>query len=373
MSTRSGAGRNARHDIGLAVIGAGRIGSFRARLAADHPAVRFIGVADVSENAAARLAESVGAEVHSTDTTEIISDPSVTAVVVATSEGEHVAPVVEALRLGKDVLVEKPIALTLQDADTILEAASESAGSLHVGYSRRFRKRYHVAKEQIVQDRLGRLIGATARVYNSRTQALAMLGRNPDATPVVDALTYYVDLMNWFFDGQQVVEVSAIGQRGVLEEAGHETDDLTWAMLRYESGAAISLGVCYALPEKYPALGHAARLELIGTDGVVLIDDDHTDQVMYSDKGIPHVYLPDHDVNAVFLSSGTPGDWALGEFIGPLPAETRAWLDHLSVGTSCNLAKPKTARHTLEVTLAIQRAAGSGETVSLPLTGGSTV
>ncbi|MFT7474821.1 MAG: putative dehydrogenase [Verrucomicrobiales bacterium] len=367
MTNRAAEARKNRREVGLAVVGSGRIGSFRARLAAQHPAVSFIAVADANEEAAKKLAESVDADLCSTSNTEIIGHPSVTAVVVATSEGEHRAPVIEALRLGKDVLVEKPIALTLGDADAILEAAAESTGQLRVGYSRRFRKRYHVAKEQIVQDRLGRLLGATARVYNSRSQALAMLGRNPDATPVVDALTYYVDLMNWFFEGQRVVEVSAIGQRGVLEEAGHQTDDLTWAMLRYDSGAALSLGVCYALPEKYPALGHAARVELIGSDGVVLIDDDHTDQVMYSNKGIPHVYLPDHEVNAVFLSSGTPGDWALGEFIGPLAAETRSWLDHLSMGTPCNLALPETARHTLEITLAIERAAASSSIITLPL------
>lgn len=367
MLTRPTDGRTSRCDVGLAIVGSGRIGSFRARLAAQHPGVSFLAVSDRDESAASALADSVDADGYSTDNLEIIGHPSVTAVVVATSEGEHVAPVVEALRLGKDVLVEKPIALTLADADEILAAAAESEGSLFVGYSRRFRRRYHVAKEQIVQDRLGRLIGATARVYNSRSQALAMLGRNPDATPVVDALTYYVDLMNWFFEGEHIVEVSAIGQRGVLEEAGHQTDDLTWAMLRYDSGAALSLGVCYALPEKYPALGHAARVELIGTEGVVLLDDDHTDQVMYSNKGVPHVYLPGHEVNAVFLSSGTPGDWALGEFIGPLAAETRSWLDHLSVGTPCHLALPDTARHTLEVTLAIQRAAATGATIALPL------
>jgi len=359
--------RNNRHDVGLAIVGSGRIGSFRARLAAQHPGVSFIAVSDSNKSAASALADSVNADACSTDNAEIIGHPSVTAVVVATSEGQHVAPTVEALRLGKDVLVEKPIALTLADADAILAAAAESDGELRVGYSRRFRKRYHITKEQIIQDRLGRLLGGTARVYNSRSQALAMLGRNPDATPVVDALTYYVDLMNWFFEGQRVVEVSAIGQRGVLEEAGHQTDDLTWAMLRYDSGAAVSLGVCYALPEKYPALGHAARLELIGTEGVVLVDDDHTDQVMYSNKGVPHVYLPGHDVNAVFLSSGTPGDWALGEFIGPLAAETRSWLDYLCMGTSCNLALPETARHTLEVTLAIQQASVTGSTIALPI------
>jgi predicted dehydrogenase len=367
VDNRPADARKNRREIGLAIVGSGRIGSFRARLAAQHPAVSFIAVADANETAAKKLAASVDADFCTTSNIEAIGHPSVTSVVVATSEGEHAAPVIEALRLGKDVLVEKPIALNLVEADAILEAAAESSGSLRVGYSRRFRKRYHVAKEQIVQDRLGRLLGATARVYNSRSQALAMLGRNPEATPVVDALTYYVDLMNWFFEGQRVVEVSAIGQRGVLEEAGHQTDDLTWAMLRYDSGAALSLGVCYALPEKYPALGHAARVELIGSDGVVLIDDDHTDQVMYSNKGIPHVYLPDHEVNAVFLSSGTPGEWALGEFIGPLAAETRAWLDHLSMGIPCNLALPETARHTLEVTLAIQRAAASGSTIALPL------
>ena len=64
----------------------------------------------------------------------------------------------------------------------------------------------------------------------------------------------------------------------------------------------------------------------------MILDDDHTDQLMYSEKGIPHVYLPDHKVNMVFLQSGTPGDWALGEFWGPIANETRAWLDHLSHG-----------------------------------------
>lgn len=353
--------------IGLGVVGSGRIGSLRARLASEHPAVQFLAVADTDAAKAQKLAEDVGADVWSADNIEIISHPDVNAVVVSTSEGEHAEVVLAALALGKPVLVEKPIALTLGEADRMVVAANESSASLHVGYSRRFRRRYHVAKEQIVQGRMGTILGASARVYNSRTQALAMLERNPGATPVVDALTYYVDLMGWFLEGRQLVEVTAVGQRGVLEAAGHDTDDLTWAILRYDDGTAVNLGVCYSLPAKYPALGHAARVELIGTDGVMLLDDDHTDQVMYSDVGVPHVYLDDHTVNAVFLSSGTPGDWAMGEFIGPLAAETRAWLDYLAIGKPCNLATPEDARATLEATLAIEQAAQTGETVTLPL------
>ncbi len=356
-----------RKQLGIAVVGAGRIGSLRARLAADYPAVNFIAVADADPARARDLAQRIGAQFHSGDNLAAISRPEVDAVVVATSEGEHVQPVMQALERGKAVLVEKPIALTLAEADRIVAEAEKRKASLRVGYSRRYKDRYLIAKEQVRQGRVGKIVGASARVFNSRSQAFAMLERNPGATPVVDALTYYVDLVNWLLEGAQVTEVFARGQKGVLKAAGHDADDVNWAILTYSDGAIVNLGVSYALPEKYPALGHAARVEVLGTEGVMILDDDHTDQLMYSEKGVPHVYLPDHSVNMVFLQSGTPGDWALGEFWGPIANETRAWLDHLALGKPCALATPREARHALEVTLAIERSAASGKAVALPL------
>jgi predicted dehydrogenase len=356
-----------RKQLGIAVVGAGRIGSLRAGLAAGHPAVNFIAVSDADPAGARDLAQRIGAQFHSGDNLAAISRPEVSAVIVATSEGEHVQPVMQALERGKAVLVEKPVALTLADADRIVAEAEKRKASLRVGYSRRYKDRYLIAKEQVTQGRLGRITGASARVFNSRSQALAMLKRNPGATPVVDALTYYVDLVNWLLEGTHVTEVFARGQTGVLKEAGHDTDDVTWAILTYGDGAVANLGVSYALPEKYPALGHAARVEVLGTGGVMILDDDHTDQLMYSEKGVPHVYLPDHSVNMVFLQSGTPGDWALGDFWGPIANETRAWLDHLALGKPCALATAGEARRTLEVTLAIERSAKSRKPVALPL------
>lgn len=353
--------------VGLAIIGSGRIGTLRARLAAAHPAVRFIAVSDQSAEAARKLASTVGAQVHGTDNDAMISHPEVNAVVVSTSEGEHVEPIVRALELGKRVLVEKPLALTLADADRVLKAIEKSGVDVRVGYSRRYKDRYLIAKEQMREGRIGKPTGGAARVFNSRSQALAMLGRNPHATPVVDALTYYVDLMSWLIGSTRLVEVYARGQMGVLKAAGHEVTDLSYAILTYDDGAVINLGVSYALPAKYPALGHAARVEVLGTDGVMILDDDHADQLMYTEKGIPHVYLPDHYVNMVFLQSGTPGDWALGEFWGPLANETRAWLDYLSMGRPCVLATPSEARATLEATLAIEHSVATGRPVTLPL------
>jgi myo-inositol 2-dehydrogenase / D-chiro-inositol 1-dehydrogenase len=356
-----------RKDIGLAIIGAGRIGTLRARLAAGHPSVQFIAVSDLDSGRASSLAQKVGAQFHGTDNNAVIERPEVNAVIVSTSEGEHVAPLVRAIELGKRVLIEKPLALTLADADAVLRAIAKSGADVRVGYSRRYKERYLIAKEQIVQGRIGEPIGGAARVFNSRSQALAMLTRNPHATPVVDALTYYVDLMNWLFEGKRLAEVYARGQMGVLKRAGHEVADVSYAILTYADGTVVNLGVSYALPEKYPVLGHAARVEVLGTDGVMILDDDHTDQLMYSEKGIPHVYLPDHTVNMVFLQSGTPGDWALGEFWGPIANETRAWLDYLAMGKPCALATPQEARANLEATLAIEHSAATGRAVTLPL------
>ncbi len=212
-------------ELGLAVIGSGRIGTLRARLAAGHPAVRYIAVSDRDPAKARELARTVGAQLHSGDNAEVISRPEVNAVIVSTSEGEHVAPILAAIELGKPVLVEKPIALTLKEADQLLHAIDRHGANVRVGYSRRYKERYLIAKEQIVKGRIGTLTGGAARVFNSRSQALAILKRNPHATPVVDALTYYVDLMNWLLDGKRVVEVYARGQTGVLKDAGYDVTD----------------------------------------------------------------------------------------------------------------------------------------------------
>ena len=87
-----------------------------------------------------------------------------------------------------------------------------------------------------------------------------------------------------------------------------------------------------------------------------------------ADRGFPHGYVPGHSVNMAFLSSTSAGDWALGDFWGPVADETRAWLDHLSTGRDCVLATPEEARTNLEVTLAVEKAVRTREAVKLPLT-----
>ena len=84
-------------------------------------------------------------------------------------------------------------------------------------------------------------------------------------------------------------------------------------------------------------------------------------------KGIPHAYVPDHAVNMAFLGSNTAGDWAVGDFWGPLGNETRAWFDHLVTGSPAVHTTPGQARINLETTVAIERAVATGKSVRLPL------
>ena len=356
-----------RKELGVAVIGCGRIGSLRAKLAAEHPAVTFVGVADRDPARARALADKVGAQFWSADNFEVMSRPEVNAIVIATIEVEHFEPLMQAFTLGKPVLVEKPLALDLRAADQLIAAAQRGGCDLRVGYSRRFKKRYLLAKEQIVQGRLGRITGGAARVYNSRSQAMQTLSRLPADGSSLSGLVYYIDALNWMLEGNPPVEVYARGQANIIRQSGYDKPDLIWAIVTLADGAILNLGECYALPHHYPALGHAARVELIGSEGVMILDDDHTDQILVSEHGAPHVYIPEHTVSTVFLGSGTPGDWALGEFIGPVASETRAWLDHLSTGHQCLAATAHEARRTIEVTLAILRSLKTGAPVRLPL------
>ena len=346
-----------KQELGVAVVGSGRIGTLRANMASRHPSVRFLAVSDIDSERAGLLAQGVNADLASSDNYAVISNPEVNAVVVSTPEHEHAEPILQSLELGKPVFVEKPLALTLEDADRIVEAVERTGVELRVGYSRRHDRRWMLAKEQIVQGRVGNILGIQSRVYNTRAQMLEILKRSPEATPVLDALTYYVDMACWYMGESRPVEVIARSNAKVFRAMGHSSDDVTWSIITFDNDAVVNLGCCYALPAKYPTYGQSSRFEVLGDEGVIILDMDNKDSFLFTDVGVPHAYVPDHNVNALFMQSNSSGDWAMGEYWGPIANETRSWLDHLAAGTPISHTTAREGRRTLEVTLAIEEAA----------------
>lgn len=356
-----------RKRLGIAVIGAGRIGTHRARLSAMHPAVDYLAIADIDGGRAEALAKRVGAHRHSGSSSEVIQDPRVNAVFISSSEPTHAAPAIEALEAGKAVFIEKPIATTREDADAIIAAAEANDGLLRIGYSVRFRRNVFLGKQYIENGKLGRIVGGVARVFNSRAQAFAILDRAPHVSPVVDVLTYYIDVVGWFMGDNHPVDVYAAGSGSVLRsKTGSEgPDDITNAVVRYADGSVMSFTICYSLPAEFPTMGQGPRIEIIGTDGVLLIDEDQRQNIIYSDHGVGHAYVQGHTMKMGYLSSTTSGDWALDQMFGPIADETRAWLDHLATGTPMHLSTAEDARRSLEVTLAIEESATTGQVVAI--------
>ncbi len=352
-------------SIGIAVIGSGRIGTLRASLSSAHPGVDFIAVADKQQHKADILAQKVGAHFVTTDNLAAINHPKVGAVFVSTPEHDHREAIVQALEAGKPVLVEKPLSFSVADADAIVAAAKRTGTEIRVGYSRRHERRWMLAKEQILQGRLGEILGIQQRVYNSRAQLLEILKRAPTANAVNDVLTYYVDMACWYLEGFRPVEVIAREQRRVFKSMGHDIGDVTWAIVTFDNGAVVNLGVSYVFPPKYPSVGQSARFEIIGTDGVILLDADNKDSLLYTDKGAPHAYVPDHNISLMFMQTTSAADYAVGDYWGAVANESRSWLDHLITGRAVPHTTLEEARTTLAVTLAIEESARTGRVITL--------
>ena len=113
--------------IGLAIVGAGRVGLIRGELAARHPSVGWIGIAEKLPERGEIVGHKCHADFITTDYKTLLSRPEVNAVVVCTDEHLHVDPVIMAAERNLPMLIEKPLATDLSESQQTL-AAIEKAG-----------------------------------------------------------------------------------------------------------------------------------------------------------------------------------------------------------------------------------------------------
>src|SRR6202042_2690050 len=112
--------------IGLAIVGGGRVGLFRGEVAARHPAVEWIGIAEKNPNRGGDVAARIGADFVTTDHRELLRRPEVTAAVIATDEHLHVDPIMAAVERGVPMLIEKPLATDLAQSARVLAAITDA-------------------------------------------------------------------------------------------------------------------------------------------------------------------------------------------------------------------------------------------------------
>ena len=131
--------RKQPRKIGLAIVGAGRVGLIRGELAARHPAVEWIGIAEKNPERAKLVAGKVGAEFVTADFRELIERQEVTAAVISTDEHLHVDPVLACVARGLPMMIEKPLATDLAESQMVMDAIEKSGVDAVIGYTQRRR------------------------------------------------------------------------------------------------------------------------------------------------------------------------------------------------------------------------------------------
>jgi predicted dehydrogenase len=355
--------------IGLAIVGAGRVGLFRGEVAARHPMVDFIGVADLREERLSILKEKAKADFVTRDFTELLKRPEVTAAIISTDEHLHVEPILAAIERKLSLLIEKPLATELADSQKVLNKIRNSGVDAVVGYTQRFRRRWLAAKEKVRTGQLGDVTLVTSRAFMNRLVALDNYKRTSDASkisPMVISGTHALDVVMWMMEAKRPVEIYA---RSVDKALGPLCGgiDATAGTVVFEDGSLYHSVISWALPVVWPGAVYSLEVGITGTEGVLTIDDTHRDIILATSKASSEGYAPDSVRRVDFMGSYPPGDMALGELRGPMREETEQWLNRVSLGLATQHATAAEAHNRLMLTKAFDKSAKLRRAIPLPI------
>lgn len=268
------------------------------------PDIRIVAGADVMPERAAELAQAVNGRAY-TSLEQLLNDKDVELVVIATRSLDHAPMAMAALRAGKHVLVEKPMARTLQEADELLAVARQSKGTLLVRHNRRFDPPLLVAKEVIGSGKLGPVFRIQLRQggYNRRAdwQTLLQYGGG-------QLLNWGPHLVDW---AMQLIGTKAKDIWSDLKcvAAAGDAEDHVKIMIRGENGviADIEISGGAAIPQP--------GWHILGKYGALVIDGEKASLKYYDPRALPPI-TADHGTpprgNAFATAETIP--WVQEEF-----------------------------------------------------------
>ena len=355
--------------IGLAIVGAGRVGLFRGEVAARHPQVSWIGIAEKNISRSKLVSEKLQADFVTDDYRELLKRPEVNAVIISTDEHLHVDPILHAIDLQLPLLIEKPLATDLAESEKVLKAIQIAGIDAVVGYTQRFRRRWLAAKEKVKSGQLGDVTLVTSRAFMNRLVAIDNYKRtqNPaEISPMVISGTHALDIVMWMMEEKTPIEIYARSNNKAL---GTEWKgiDATTGIITFSDGSIYQSTISWALPVVWPGAVYSLDVGIVGTEGVLTIDDTHRDIVLATSKSQGEGYSPDNSRRVDFMGSYPPGDMALGELRGPMREETDSWLNRVSLGLPTQAATAAEAHKNLMLTKAFDLSAKLKKPIKLPI------
>ncbi|GGI45185.1 oxidoreductase [Paenibacillus marchantiophytorum] len=265
----------------IAVIGAGSISEMHLKSYQNNPDAELYAICDLNEERAQAKAEKYGIPHVFTDYKALLADASIDAVSICTWNNSHAPISIAALEAGKNVLTEKPLCKTVEEALAVEQAVRRSGKTLQVGFVRRYASNTSIVKSFLDNGELG-------DIYYAKASCIRRLG-NPGGWfsdiersgggPLIDVGVHVIDLC-WYLMGKpKVKSVSGntykkLGNRANVKnlafykaadyDATHNTvEDLANALIRFENGASLLVDVSFTLHAKEDEL----TVKLYGENG----------------------------------------------------------------------------------------------------------
>jgi predicted dehydrogenase len=254
--------------VNVGLLGCGRIARRHAELLSNSevPGARLSCICDIVPERLNEFSDRYGVDGFS-DLNNMLRSPDIDLVAVLTPSGMHAEHVIAAARAGKHVMVEKPMALRLDDADAMIRACDESGVKLFVVKQNRFNVPVSKLREALEAGRFGKLVLGTVRVRWCRTQAYydqdAWRGTwQFDGGVLTNQASHHIDMLEWMMG-----DVESVHARSATALVDIETEDTAVATLKFRNGA---LGIIEATTATRPK-DTEGSISILGEKGSVEI------------------------------------------------------------------------------------------------------
>jgi predicted dehydrogenase len=353
-------------SFGFGIIGCGMISRFHSRAIEDVKGAKLVACFDSFPAAADKLAEETGCKAYH-DLDAMLADRNVQIVTIGTPSGAHQEPAVAAAKAKKHVIVEKPLEITLARCDAIIRACKQNRVKLSTIFPSRFHDSSVEMKRAIDAERFGRLTLGDAYVKWYRTQAYYDSGKwrgtwqLDGGGALMNQAVHSVDLLTWLMG--PVAEVTA--HTATIAHERIAVEDNLVATLRFKNGA---LGVIEASTAVYP--GYLKRIEIHGSDGTAVMEEE---DIKIWDFAKPQ--KRDDEIHRRMAEHKSTGGGASDPAAIGHHGHARQFQDVVDAikKNRAPAIDGHEGRRSIEIILAIYKAAETGKAVKLPLKGDPTL
>ena len=332
-----------------------------AKAIADIRGASLVGCYDTFPAAADRLAASTNCEAYH-DLGEMLANPAIDVVTIGTPSGAHMEPALAAAKAGKHVIVEKPLEVTLRRCDRIIAACDKAGVVLSTIFPSRFHESSQLIKQAIKAKRFGNLSVGDAYVKWFRTQEYYDSGawrgtwKLDGGGALMNQAIHSVDLLTWLMG--PVKSISA--HTATLAHKRIEVEDVAMATLKFECGA---LGVIEATTAAYP--GSLKRIEVHGSAGSAVLEEEDIVTWDFAKSTRSDKAILKRMQGKTKTGGGAADPSAIGH-LTPTPMQFKNVIKAIKSGGTPSIDGHE-GRRSVEIILAIYKAAETGRTIELPL------